>query len=172
MGQQPNILLNAADLPRSTPHPGAPRRWSPTRPGELGGPETVPWGGMFGTPGPDTGYAMTILERRDLPDRAGEPHHDVAAALAGIMAARSSSIGRAPVPDDADVAEALLGYRQEGLPASLGEAMATERRIAIGGIAHAPSKLQALVARIPRALLTGSLADVAAAMATGESPLG
>lgn len=135
MGQQPNIPLGIEDLPRATAHPAAANRWSPDRPGELSGPEAVPWGGAFGTPGPDTGYALTIVRRRDLP---GGDHHrrDVEAAVVAVVAARASAIGRAPVPADVDVAVELLD-----LDAGVEH---------LAGIAHAPARLRGLVASIPR----------------------
>ena len=85
MGQQPNIELEMADLPRPTEHPGAPRRWSPTRVGELGRPADVPHGGRFGNPGPDAGYALILLKDRDIPTAPGESRRDAIAAIAALM---------------------------------------------------------------------------------------
>ena len=70
----------------------------------------MPWGGAFGTPGPDAGYALAILAHRDLDLLPGEDRHDVEAALTALMAARASRFGRAPVVGDAVVAEAILGF--------------------------------------------------------------
>ena len=61
MGQQPNMPLTMADLPRPEPHPGPARGWRAGRPGDPSSPADVPWGGAFGTPGPDTGYALRLL---------------------------------------------------------------------------------------------------------------
>lgn len=141
MGQQPNISLGVEDLPRATAHPAAASRWSPDRPGDLSGPDAVPWGGAFGTPGPDTGYALTVVRRRDLP--GGEQHRrDVEAAVAAVVAARASAIGRAPMAGDVDVAVHLL---------DLGAGVDH-----LHGIAHAPARLRALVAAIPRERLIGA----------------
>ena len=68
MGQQPNIELEIADLPRPRPAPDPARRWKPSRPGELHSPEEVPWGGAFGTTGPDTGFVYRLIAEKD-----GEP---------------------------------------------------------------------------------------------------
>ncbi len=136
MGHEPNIRLGFEDLPRPSPKPAAPGRWAPERPGDLGGPEEVPWGGAFGTPAPDIGFAIRIVRRRDLP--GGNTHRtDVEAAVVAVMAARASTIGRAPMVGDVDAAIELLGLSEE-----------TAHEFA--GIAHDHGRLRALVAAIPR----------------------
>jgi hypothetical protein len=154
VGQQPNIRLGIQDLPRPEAHPAAPRRWSPRRPGELGSPDEVPWGGAFGTPGPDAGYAMTVLASRDIPVGEGEDRHDVAAALAALMVARASHFGRAPVAADADVAEVLLGYRSDGLGEETRERLAALRRRLLPGFGHTKHRGRDLVAAFGREVLT------------------
>ena len=101
MGQQPNLPLTLEDRPRPEPQPAPARRWRAGRPGDLSGPGEVPWGGAFGTPGPDTGYALRLLADAG---RCG----DEATALAAVVAARSSRLGRAPVAADLEAAEILL----------------------------------------------------------------
>lgn len=101
MGQQPNMPLTIEDLPRAEPRPAPSRRWRATRPGDPSSPREVPWGGAFGTPGPDMGYALRLLA--DLGENAEE-----ARELATVMAARASRLGRAPVAADAEAARILL----------------------------------------------------------------
>jgi hypothetical protein len=101
MGQQPNMPLSLDDLPRSELHPAPARRWRAGRPGDLSAPAEVPWGGAFGTPGPDTGYALRLLQDRD----AGGADRQ---ALATVMGARASRLGRAPVAADAEAAAITL----------------------------------------------------------------
>jgi len=101
MGQQPNMPLSLEDLPRAQPHPAPARRWRAGRPGDLSAPAEVPWGGAFGTPGPDAGYALRLLQDRDS-GGAERP------ALATVMGARASRLGRAPVAADAEAAEIIL----------------------------------------------------------------
>jgi hypothetical protein len=136
VGQEPNIRLGFEDLPRPSPKPAAPGRWRPDRPGELGGPDEVPWGGAFGTPGPDMGFAHRIVRDLDLPGSEGD-RRDVRAAVVAVMAARSSAIGRAPTAADASVALDLLDLSETGLAA-------------LRGIAHDRARLGALVASIER----------------------
>ncbi|MDX1690484.1 MAG: hypothetical protein R3290_05630 [Acidimicrobiia bacterium] len=162
MGQQPNIELGLADLPRPTPHPGAPRRWKPKRPGELGGPDEVPWGGAFGTIGPDTGYALKLLAQRDIPVGPDENHHNVEVALATLMGARASHYGRAPVIEDAEVAEVLLGLGR-------GDAATDERRRTMtANIGHDRAKRRALVAAVDRDDLAADPADLRRRAEAGE----
>lgn len=141
MGQEPNIRLRFEDLPRHTPKPAPPRRWSPDRPGELTGPDEVPWGGAFGTPGPDIGFAVRIVRRMDLPGRPDQ-RSDVEAVVVTVMAARASALGRAPTRNDAELALDLLDVSSDGIAAMRGAAH--DRRIAV-----------AIVESIPRDRLAG-----------------
>jgi hypothetical protein len=129
VGQQPNIQLRLEDLPR--PRPAPARRWSARRPGDPAGPEQVPWGGAFGTPGPDTGYALRLLVDRPLALAEGERRADAEQMVAALMAARASLLGRAPVAADADVAELMLGFRAEGSAAD--ESAVGRRRFSARG---------------------------------------
>jgi len=97
----------------------------------------MPWGGSFGTPGPDIGFAIKIVRGRDLP---GGPkrRQDVEAAVIAVMAARASAVGRAPTGPDVDVAIDLLGI---GIDTGLD---------AVRGLAHDSRRLRSLVAAIPR----------------------
>ena len=146
MGQQPNIPITLADLPRATPKPAAPGRWRPHRPGEITSPDLMPWGGLFGTPGPDTGYALRLLRDRALP--GGDEHRaDVEAAILAIVSARGSALGRAPVPQDIDLVIDLLG---------LGD---PDRLAALDGIAHDHARLRGLVEAAPREVLMAPARD-------------
>ncbi len=71
-------------------------------------PDQVTPGGLFGRPGPDTGWAFRIVRQAGLPadQMQGE------AVLVTLMAARASLFGRAPVPEDLDVARILMGYEE------------------------------------------------------------
>ena len=62
MGAPTYIVENPVQPARSyTSAPRVPTPWKPGRPGELNGPQ--PWGDQLGTPGPDTGYALKLVER-------------------------------------------------------------------------------------------------------------
>ncbi len=172
MGQEPNIELSIEDLPRPTAHPAAPRRWSPTRPGELDGPDSVPWGGAFGTPGPDTGYALSLLANTELSLAEGEDRHDAEAALGAIAGARASHFGRAPTRGDIDVARIMLGLLPDGIPDEVIAGLAAARPAWWTGIGHNPAQARALIASIPLDALTGSAEEVRSRVAAGEAVVG
>ncbi len=109
MPRQPNIDPPVQDLPRRVLTPAAPARWSPDRPGMITAPHQVSPGGLFGRPGPDAGWALRIIRQAGLAaeELEAEP------VLATLMSARASIFGRAPVPEDLEVARILMGYDRE-----------------------------------------------------------
>lgn len=172
MGQQPNIELEISDLPRPTPGPAPARRWSPRRPGELGAPDDVPWGGMFGTAGPDTGFAFVLLRQYQVTPGPGEHPPDVEAALAALAGARASRVGRGPTRQDIEVAMLLLGYDPAGVPAAVLEPLIDRRSGWISNLAHAPAKARALVASFDPAVLEATVDEIRSRMVAGEYLVG
>lgn len=168
MGQQPNIELHIQNLPRSTPETAAPRRWSPHRPGELGSPNDVPWGGMHGTPGPDAGYALKLIGGREYSLASEEGRSDVDAVVAAVAVARASLFGRAPTAGDIDVALLMLGLNPSGLPDAFVEGIASDRPGWVAGAAHNPAKSQRVVAAIAAEDLVSDVAALRDRMAGGE----
>ena len=65
----------------------------------------MPSGDGFGTPGPDAGFAKTLITRAEFGDRSEE----LEAVLSAIMVARASSFGRAPTNGDLQAALAMCG---------------------------------------------------------------
>jgi hypothetical protein len=162
MAQQPNIELRITDLPRPGPNTGPERPWVPGRPGELTG-TGAPWGGAFGTPGPDAGYAMKLVAGRDLVLAEHEHRADAAAAVAGVAAARSSRRRRGPTKGDIDAAIVILGY--DG-PSDFGAA----RAAVIGGAAHHhPERIRHVIAGIPADVFDASVDELSERAASGES---
>lgn len=159
MGQQPNIRIGMEDLPRATAKEAPARRWSPDRPGDLVSPQSVPWGGSFGTPGPDAGFALMIVRGRELALLEGETRADVETAVAVIMAARASQLGRAPIPADALVAEALLGF---------GSVDPSWRLEWTKNLAHDHRAARQLVAAVDRTALTAPLDGLLRRIEAGE----
>jgi hypothetical protein len=100
----------------------------------MGSPDDVPWGGAFGTPGPDIGFALRIVRSMELPGSA-RLRNDIESAVVAVMAARASAIGRAPTAPDVAIALELLE-----LDASNAQSVA--------GVAHDRARLSALVAEI------------------------
>ena len=66
----------------------------------------VPVGPGFGQTGPDPGWAHRLVRRAELPD--DDPRLEP--LVVGLVLARASAFGRAPVPEDIDAALALCGY--------------------------------------------------------------
>ena len=88
------------------PHAG----WKADRPGDLGVGQ--PEGKLFGTPGPNVGYAVSLVHRQRDSWVLGEHEYlgDASAGVAEIAMKRAAQYGRAPVKADVDVAVSLLGY--------------------------------------------------------------
>lgn len=118
MAQQPNIEVDRARAPLPELEPGPARRGSQPRPGVISTPDDVAWGGSYGTPGPDTGWALSLIRRADF-DRSHRAR-ETEVLLTALVAARASRAGRAPIPQDVEVGLIMLGLR-EGLPAELAE---------------------------------------------------
>lgn len=168
MGQQPNIELEISDLPRPTSATAPPRRWKPSRPGELGSPDEVPWGGPFGTAGPDAGYALKLVAARSLDLGEAEHRHNVDSAIVAVAAARASHLGRAPTDEDIDVASLLLGFDGEGLPADLVAGLAADRVGWFANLGHDNTKSRALLNAIDIDVVAMSPAEIRSRMAAGE----
>ncbi len=165
MGQQPNIEIELSDLPRQEPEPAAPARWKPSRPGEIGAPGEVQWGGAFGRPGPDTGWALRLVRLAAFERSA---HADeVQQIVATVAAARAGHFGRAPVPEDVEVALTLFGLRPDGLSAT-GEELRRHRQRWITAAAHEKIKGKAFLASIPEELLTATPQELRALPALDE----
>ena len=161
MAQQPNIEPPTQNVQRPTSVTGPERPWTPNRPGELAG-TGMPWGGAFGTPGPDAGYALRLVAGRELILADHEHRADADAAVAAVAGARSSLVGRGPTKSDIDAAIVILGYEAES---EFGSA----RAAAIGGSAHHPLRIRRLIAGIPTDVYDATADELRERVASGES---
>jgi hypothetical protein len=168
VGQQPNIELGISHLPRAKPARAPERRWKPDRPGDLTSPEDVPWGGVFGTTGPDQGYALRLVRGVDFDVATGAERHSVEVVIAAVAAARASLFGRAPTSGDVEFALTIFGFRQHGLPNETVAGLESDRRAWFGGVTHDAVKLREIVAAVPRDVLLGSLDDLRSRMIGGR----
>jgi hypothetical protein len=123
MGQQPNIELDASDLPRVNLEPGVARRTAVARPGEITTPEASVFGGAFGRPGPDTGWVLRLVGATEF-DRS---ERGIESIVASVAAARAAHNGRGPTSSDVEVALILLGLRPEGIPEHVVEQLSSAR---------------------------------------------
>ena len=172
MAQQPNIEIDPDDLPRQALGPAPARRWSAHRPGDPSGPADVPWGGEYGTPGPDTGYAKHLLSGTPFPLDPDEDRSDVIKALAHVMAARASRNGRAPTRKDATVALLLFGLDQAGIPARQVARLSAARRLWVPRAVAGPSTARGMVAAIALDDILDPPEEIRARLAAGSLPLG
>ena len=173
MGQEPNIDIAFEDQPREELRPAVPRRWHADRPGDLKSPDQVPWGGPFGTPGPDTGYALKLASGADMKLEPGEDRGNVERAMVHLMAARASHFGRAPTNEDLKVAMLLLGLASpDQVPEATMRQLSRDRKYWAPRVVRSSAAARQMVARVPPGLLGVSLEDVRHRLALGEIPLG
>ncbi|MEA2023245.1 MAG: hypothetical protein U9N79_03010 [Actinomycetota bacterium] len=161
MAQQPNIDLRTSGSQWPVSRTGPERPWTPNRPGELTG-TGMPWGGAFGMPGPDAGYALKLAAPRELILAEHEHRADANAAVAAVAAARSSLVGRGPTRGDIDAAIVILGYDTESEFGPI-------RAAAIGGSAHHPNRIRGVIAGIPADVYDATADELRERAASGES---
>ena len=172
MGQEPKIEIPPEDLPRAVPEPAPARRWKATRPGDLHRPEDVPWGGAFGTPGPDTGYALKLTSGAEFELGEGESRSNVEQILLVIMGARASLFGKAPSADDLSFPLLLLGLDdREEVPVSARSRRAESRRYWARRVPHSNAADAAFGSMLTPTLLSQSTADLRHRLSLGEMPL-
>lgn len=172
MGQEPQVEIAPEDIPRAVPEPAPARRWTASRPGDLHAPGEVPWGGAFGTPGPDTGYALKLAAGAPYILDAGENRHNVDSTLILIMSARASLAGKAPSPDDLSFALMLLGLdTREEVPTAATARLAASRKHWSPRVAHSNAAARAMSGLLTPDLLRLSLEDLRHRLALGEVPL-
>ncbi|MBM3659201.1 MAG: hypothetical protein FJW95_06815 [Actinobacteria bacterium] len=138
MPTDPFVSSDTRTAPRNEPTlaPGVvlppSRAWRADRPGDLPG-GVQPRGDLFGTPGPNVGYALLLVHRAgaDFQLAPGEHREDAEAVVAAVAMKRASSFGRAPIVADVERAATLLGYRGGADPAT-----AAQRADAVAGAHH------------------------------------
>jgi hypothetical protein len=128
----------------------------------------MPWGGAFGTIGPDAGYVLRLIRSTDLVLAEGENRHNAEVAIAAVAMARSSRFGRAPVQEDVDLAALLFAYDTAELPDELVASLQADRVGWFANLSHDAGARRQLVADIPMAILESKPGAVRAQMATGR----
>ena len=117
MPTDPFVAPTLADAPRQEQnlatgvHLPPARTWRADRPGEVRGRQ--PHGQLFGTPGPNVGYALALANRARgrLALVAHERAADALAVVAELSMRRAASFGRAPVMADVEASLLVLGYQ-------------------------------------------------------------
>jgi hypothetical protein len=141
--------------------PRRPDSWRADRPGDLD--EGQPKGPRFGNPGPDQGYALTLVRRFEgkLHLEPDEDADDVNEGCVAIGLKRASLFGRAPVIHDLNAAYTLWGFLDPKPPADLVEL----RKKAFAGVRqpHHWLELRRLVDAVPEATLRRPLTEISPA---------
>jgi hypothetical protein len=135
------------NLPPGTALPPA-GRWQAVRPGDLENPP--PSGGLFGTPGPNVGYAYTLAERQqdEFTLTPQEHLHDVVPVVAEVAGRRAALFGRAPVIHDVENAVELFGY-----DGSADDDFAEARALLVYDAGHDYYRRREIVDMVPEDLL-------------------
>ena len=122
--------------------------WRSDRPGDL--PAEQPEGPLLGRPGPNVGYAYTLVQRVKDRLRLGPFEHvpDALAVVAEVAGKRAALFGRAPVIGDVDIAIAILGY-----DGTAGDAFVAARTAAVYDASHSYHRRRAMVDSVPDDLL-------------------
>jgi hypothetical protein len=151
MAVDPYVPTQPEDAPRESLRLPPAKGWLAVRPGDLApGEKQTPGGVLFGAPGPDSGYALTLAERfhRRLEVVAPETEHDAMAVGAELAMRRAAMFGRAPVLADLELAFMLFGWLGGASPE-----LREWRRLAATGSAHEYPRRRALVDAVPEATL-------------------
>ncbi len=139
---------------RGLPLPPA-RSWVAGRPAGLG--PAQPLGVALGNPGPDQGYALTLV--RHFHDRLvladGERAEDAVIGCLGVALRRASLFGRAPVIHDLDIAFTLWGFLCDAPPE-----LVELRRPLFQAIEHHYEDQRAIAGQVPEATLRLTPAQV------------
>ncbi len=171
MAVDPYVPTRPEDAPRESARVPPPNGWRAVRPGDLvPGEPPSPAGVLFGTPGPDSGYALTLAQRFHgrLEVVPPETEHDAMAVAAELAMRRAALFGRAPVIVDLELAFTLFGWLGAASPE-----LRQWRRLAVAGAAHDYPRRRALVDAVPEATLRLKPGDdVRAALGNWRALLG
>src|SRR2546430_2385452 len=112
------------DRPRRAEQLPPADRWVPDRPGDFVlQTAQQPRGAGLGSPGPDLGYALTLLARFEgrLQLFGHEHPDDVDAGCVQVAMKRAAVFGRAPVIFDVELGYTVFGFLDEHPPQDLVE---------------------------------------------------
>jgi hypothetical protein len=171
MAVDPYVPTRPEDAPRRSVAIPPAAGWRAVRPGDLdpGAGPGRKGGVLFGTPGPDSGYALTLA--KNFHDRMAivppETVHDAEMIGSQVAMRRGGLFGRAPVAVDVEVGLTLFGWLG-GAPPELVE----WRRLAVAGIAHDYPRRIGLVEAIPDAVIRQTAEQVRSGLADWRRMLG
>ena len=148
MAVDPYVPTRPEDAPRRSVAIPPADGWRADRPGDIDPAvgSGRKGGVLFGTPGPDSGYALTLAAHFHDQIRAVFPEtaHDAEDLAAQVAMRRGAIFGRAPIRADVEVGLTLFGWLSDA-PADLVE----WRRFAVAGAGHNYAKRVTLIETIP-----------------------
>lgn len=170
MAVDPYVPTRPEDAPRRSVAIPPAVGWKAVRPGDLDPAEPIrKKGNLFGTPGPDSGYALTLAE--GFHDRINpvfpETVHDAEALAAQFAMRRGGVLGRAPIQLDVELGLTLFGWLGDP-PADLVE----WRRLAVANAAHDYARRTTLIEAIPEWVVRHRVDDIRARMGEWRHLLG
>jgi hypothetical protein len=169
MAVDPYVPTRPEDAPRHSVAIPPAVGWKAVRPGDLDPAAARGKGVLFGTPGPDSGYALTLAEQYHGQITAVFPEtaHDAESVAAQFAMRRAGVFGRAPVRGDVELGFTLFGWLGDP-PAELVE----WRRKAVARAAHDYARRTTLIETIPEWVVRHRLDDVRARMGEWRHLLG
>jgi hypothetical protein len=170
MAVDPYVPTRPEDAPRRSVAIPPAVGWKAVRPGDLDPAEPIhKKGNLFGTPGPDSGYALTLAER--FHDRISvvfpETVHDAEELGAQFAMRRAGVLGRAPIQPDVELGLTLFGWLGDP-PADLVE----WRRLAVANVAHDYARRTTLIEAIPEWVVRHRVDDIRTRMGEWRHLLG
>jgi hypothetical protein len=169
MAVDPYVPTRPEDAPRRSVAIPPAVGWRAVRPGDLLPAAEPGVGVLFGTPGPDSGYALTLAER--FGDRIAvvppETVHDAEAMAAQVAMRRGGVFGRAPIQPDVELGFALFGWLGDPPPD-----LVEWRRIAVAGVGHDYARRVSLVEGIPEWVIRHRIDDIRARLSEWRHLLG
>jgi hypothetical protein len=170
MAVDPYVPTRPEDAPRRSVAIPAAGGWRAVRPGDIdpavgSGRKGV----LFGTPGPDSGYALTLAEHFGNRIAAVFPEtiHDAENLAAAVGMRRGGIFGRAPIRADVELGFTLFGWLGDAPPD-----LVEWRRKAVAGVGHDYALRMSLVEAIPEWVIRQRPDQVGERMADWKHLLG
>jgi hypothetical protein len=170
MAVDPYVPTRPEDAPRRSVAIPPAVGWRAVRPGDIDPAVGAGCNGvLFGTPGPDSGYALTLAERFHGQITAVFPEtvHDAEQLAAQFAMRRGGVFGRAPVRGDLELGFSLFGWLGDP-PADLVE----WRRKAAADAAHDYARRVTLIEAIPEWVVRHRIDDIRARLGEWRHLLG
>jgi hypothetical protein len=164
MGQPEFVPAPEWDRVEVTEGMPSPPPWVADRPAEVKPTGVQPAGRLFGSIGPDQGYALKLAEdmARRLRLQPGEDLRDVIAGSVGVATKRAALFGRAPVLADVEVGFGAWGFLDDAP-----EDLVNLRRRWFAQVSHLYSGRRRIADAVPTETLRLTPAEVRARVVSG-----